>query len=183
MRVFVLNTGRCGSVTVARACEALTNFSVAHESRARLAGDARLDYPDRHVEVDNRLSWFLGPLQARFGDAPLYVHLRRDPDLVAQSFVRRWDNGYPAGIIGAFAHGLVMRPKAWPEEERIVVARSYVDTVNANIEAFLAGKPHRMTVWLEEAAEWFPRFWERIGGEGDLPAAVGEFATAHNASA
>jgi hypothetical protein len=182
MRVFVLSTGRCGSTTLARACAWLTNYTSGHETRSRLIGDDRLDYPDRHIEVDNRLSWFLGELDARFGEDPLYVHLRRDPVLVAQSYAARWDNGYPAGIIRAFGHGMVMRPTDWPEEERIEVARYYVRTVTANIEAFLADKPHTMTVWLDDAQVWFPRLWGRIGGEGDCEAAGKEFDVRHNAS-
>ncbi|WJI25223.1 hypothetical protein RHP47_05945 [Thermosynechococcus sp. QKsg1] len=50
MNVFVLCTGRCGSVTFAKACTFITNFSSAHESRTFLLGEARLAYPDRHIE-------------------------------------------------------------------------------------------------------------------------------------
>ncbi|QBI53706.1 hypothetical protein [Streptomonospora litoralis] len=182
MRVFVLNTGRCGSVTLARACEELTNYTVGHESRARRVGDDRLDYPDQHIEIDNRLSWFLGELDERYGAEPLYVHLRRDPLQVARSFARRWENGNPAGVINAFAGALVIRPQPWPGEQRLEVCRFYVRTVTANIEAFLADKPHQMTVWLDEAEEWFPQLWERIGGEGDADAALKRFEVQHNAS-
>ena len=62
------------------------------------------------------------------------------------------------------------------------MCRFYVQTVTANIEGFLEDKPHQQTVWLEEAQVWFPAFWERIGGEGDLAAALGEFSIRHNAS-
>lgn len=94
-RVFVLNTGRCGSMTFARACEHLTNFTAGHETRARVVGfEARMDYPNWHIEVDNRLTWFLGPLSQRYPDA-FYVHLRRDSEAVINSFVQRWDKGRP----------------------------------------------------------------------------------------
>ncbi|GAA4889758.1 hypothetical protein [Streptomonospora salina] len=182
MRVFVLCTGRCGSVTLATACGELTDFTVGHESRSRLVGDERLAFPDQHVEVDNRLSWFLGELDERYGDDPLYVHLRRDPELVAHSYARRWDSGDPAGIIRAFAGGVVMRRKSWPQEQRLEVSRYYVRTVTANIEAFLADKSRQMTVWLDEVEEWFPVFWERLGGRGDCDAALKHFEVRHNAS-
>ncbi|WP_100448567.1 hypothetical protein [Glycomyces xiaoerkulensis] len=182
MRVFVLSTGRCGSVTFAAACGHLTNWTAAHESLSRKSGPARFDYPDRHIEVDNRLSWFFGPLAERFDDdRTLYVHLRRDPEAVAQSYLRRWDNPNRASMIRAFAHGIVQRKRDWPEGERLEVCRAYVDTVTANIDAFCADRPS-MTIWLERAEEQFPAFLERIGAEGDLDAAVAEWDTVHNSS-
>lgn len=176
MRVFVLCTGRCGSTTFAVACSHIDNFTSGHETRAKLLGSDRLDYPDRHIEVDNRLSWFLGGLQQRFGDDPLYVHLRHDPEAVVSSFVKRFDRG----IIATFNGGIVMKRRR--ESEAAAVCRHYVDTVTANIEAFLADKPRQMTIWLGEAAELFPDFWERIGAAGDLDAALHEFTVRHNAS-
>jgi hypothetical protein len=182
VRVFILNTGRCGSTTIIRACEHLTNYTAGHETRARAIGDGRLRYPDRHVEADNRLSWFLGDLGERFGDEPLYVHLRRDPELVAASYLRRWRSPYVSSMVRAFAHGLVIHNKQWPEADRLDVCRFYVRTVTKNIEAFLADKTNTMTVWLEDATTWFPTLWDRIGGEGDLDAAMSEFGVRHNAS-
>lgn len=170
-------------MTLARACAHLTNYTSGHETRARRHGADRLDYPDQHIEIDNRLSWFLGGLERRFGDEPLYVHLLRDPERVAASFAARWDNGNPAGIIPAFSGALVVNRRPWPEEDRLDLCRFYVETVTANIEAFLAGKPRQMTVWLEEAHTWFPSLWERIGGEGPLETALAEFEVRHNASA
>ncbi|WP_298976670.1 hypothetical protein [uncultured Thermosynechococcus sp.] len=60
MNVFVPCTGRCGSVTFAKACSFITNFRSAYESRTFLRGEARLAYPSRSIGVDNRLSQFLG---------------------------------------------------------------------------------------------------------------------------
>ena len=67
MNVFILNSGRCGSTTWIRACTHIDNFSAGHETRSHLSGDARLDYPDRHIEADNRLSWLLGRLDRQYG--------------------------------------------------------------------------------------------------------------------
>jgi len=185
VRVFVLNTGRCGSMTTIRACEHLTNYTAGHETRTGGIGDGRLDYPDEHVEADNRLSWFLGDVGERYGDEPLYVHLRRDPEQVAASFLRRWrswsSNPTGSSMVRAFAHGLVIHNSQWPEEERLDVCRFYVRTVTKNIETFLADKTNVMTVWLEEASIWFPMLWDRIGGEGDVGAATAEFGVRHNA--
>ena len=178
MNVFVLGTGRCGTMTFVRACEHLDNYTSGHESRARLLGGERFDYPDDHIEADNRLSWFLGELGRRHPEA-LYVHLLRDPEAVTASFLRRWDSTFRASIIRAFAHGVLTATADWDDPE--AVCRFYVDTVTANIEAFLATK-QAMTLHLEEARQQFPAFLERIGAQGDLTAAVAEWDVAHNAS-
>ena len=173
-------------MTTVRACEHLTNYTAGHESRTGEIGDSRFDYPDRHVEADNRLSWFLGDLGERFGDEPLYLHLRRDPEQVAASFLRRWRSrgAKPtrSNAVRAFAHGLMIHNDEWPEAERLDVCRFYVRTVTKNIEAFLADKTNTMTVWLDDANTWFPTLWERISGEGDLDAAMAEFYVRHNPS-
>lgn len=179
--VFVLGTGRCGTTAVAEACKHLTNYTAGHETRTRLVGVERLSYPDRHVEVDNRLAWFLGGLDQRYGHEPLYVHLRRDPEKVARSFLQRWDTP-PVSIIKAFHQSLLVHGRPWPEDQRLDVCRYYVETVTANIELFLRDKPNQMTVWLEEAADWFPAFWNRIGGRGDLDASMAEFGKQHAAT-
>jgi hypothetical protein len=60
MNVFVLTTGRSGSLTFAEACRRITNYTTGHETRVGRVGPERLAYPDRHIEVDHRLAWFLG---------------------------------------------------------------------------------------------------------------------------
>ncbi len=68
MNVFVLSTGRCGSTTFAKACTAITNFSVGHERNRMLVGEARWQYPEHHIEIDNRLIWMLGALEKHYGE-------------------------------------------------------------------------------------------------------------------
>lgn len=182
MRAFVLCTGRCGSVTFIEACRQIDNYTAGHESLAREYGTARFGYPDGHIEADNRLSWFLGGLRRAFGPDPLYVHLRRDPEQVAQSFLQRWSRGR-ANIIGAFGQAMLPVPHSRTDEsERLDICRFYVDTVRTNIEAFLSTVPYTMTIDLERAQEQFPEFWHRLGAEGDLDAAVAEFGIRHNPS-
>jgi hypothetical protein len=67
MQVFVLCTGRCGSMTFTRACQHMTNFTAGHESRKRFLFGEKLSYPRNHIEADNRLSWCLGVLNDRYG--------------------------------------------------------------------------------------------------------------------
>lgn len=176
MNVFVLNTGRCGSVTFTRACRHITNYTVQHESRSHLLGQARLDYPDNHIEVDNRLSWFLGRLDARYGNDAIYIHLRRDDTATATSFLKR----YSEGIIDAYRRAVLMALSADSLPESVCF--DYCHTVNRNIELFLKDKSRAITVDLENFNCDFPRFWRLISAQGDLEGALREFAVRHNAS-
>ncbi len=179
MNVFILSTGRCGSMTFERACRHITNYTAGHETRAGRLGVARLDYPANHIESDNRLSWFLGRLERRFGDDAFYVHLQRDRESVARSYARRWKRGM---ILPAYAEGIYLGLEADIEADALAIAWDYVDTVTANIELFLRGRSNCMAFHLETAGRDFPEFWEWIGATGDLAAALAEFEVAHNAS-
>src|SRR5699024_7320063 len=108
MRVFILCTGRCGSASVIEACGHIDNFSAGHESLADEVGEKRWDYPDWHIEADNRLSWHLGQLDRRFGDAPFFVHLTRDRKATAKSYAKRFFEG--KSIMDAFAGGMRKTP-------------------------------------------------------------------------
>lgn len=176
MNVFILNAGRTGSTSFVRACEHITNYTAAHESRWGRLGDDRFAYPEQHIEADNRLSWFLGRLDRTYGTDAFYVHLRRDDAATARSFGARRD----IGIMRAYRRGLVRGIPMGTSSEAI--ALDYLDTVNSNIELFLRDKPQRMTFQLENASEDFATFWERIGAEGSYEAAVAEFAARHNAT-
>lgn len=170
VRAFVLCTGRCGSRTLTHACRHIENYTAGHETRARQL-DARLDYPDQHIEADNRLSWFLGSLHRRYGDDPVYVHLRRDPDAVARSYAHRFRN--PVAIMPAYASRIIMR-RTPPADlsDRLEAARHYVDTVTDNIDLFLAERPRTVEVWIEDPEPGFTRMWELLGATGSLPDAL-----------
>lgn len=176
MNVFVLNTGRCGSTTFIKACSHISNFSSAHESLVSELGDARLAYPVNHIEADNRLSWFLGRLDEKYGDSAFYVHLTRNKEKTAKSFARR----YSRGIIDAYANAVIMRRKKVLEP--IEVCRDYCETVDANIRTFLKDKSRKLDMSLESAASDFERFWAAIGATGDFEKAIKEFDVNYNAS-
>lgn len=180
MRAFVLCSGRCGSLTFARACEHITNYTSAHESRAGLV-QGRLDYPEDHIEVDNRLAWFLGSLEKKYGDDPVYVHLTRDPEAVAESYSHRFY--VKAGIMHGFGYGVVRPAKPPKERDRMDVARLFVRTVTDNVESFLKDKTKVVRVRLEDPHEPFDRFWDLLGAEGDREAAHDTLRTVHNARA
>lgn len=176
MNIFVLNTGRCGSTTFIQACRHISNYTSAHESRSTLVGEARLAYPDNHIEADNRLSWILGRLDRRYGDDAVYVHLRRHDQATAHSFTRRYD----FGIIKAYREGILLGLSEAPPP--LQLALDYCETVNSNIEMFLKDKPRKMVFQLENAERDFRQFWQLIGAKGDLTKALGEFKVSYNAS-
>jgi len=178
MNVFVLCTGRCGSHTFIEACKHITNYSAAHESRTGLLGPERLNYPPNHIEADNRLSWFLGRLERAYGDHAIYIHLRRNELDTAASYARRWK--YKFCIMGPYSSVILLRSS--PKNAPIDVCLDYCDTVNSNIEAFLKNKSKKMAFSLENAKDDFRRFWEFIGAEGDLSAALTEWGKHYSPS-
>ena len=187
MNVFVLCTGRCGSATFAKACGHITNYTAAHESnnpwlhRDVKAPYRSLEFPANHIEIDNRLAWFLGALQKQYGNDAYYVHLLRRPQEVAASLATRGKGT----IVNFFAAGVLQYFKAagdLNESQRYDVALQYWYTVNDNIDGFLRDKPRRIVMWLHDIAGPFQQFWQEIGATGDLPAALAEWQTHHNAS-
>lgn len=176
MNVFILNSGRCGSTTFIQACRHIENFSAGHESRVHCIDDARLAYPDRHIEADNRLSWLLGRLDRAYGDRAWYVHLTRSREATAGSFAKRRD----FGIMKAYREGVLLGGE--PGQTDLAIARDYLDTIETNIALFLRGRPNVMDFRLENAGQDFRRFWAWIGARGDLEAALAEWDVRHNAS-
>ncbi|WP_369160517.1 hypothetical protein [Candidatus Thiodiazotropha sp. LNASS1] len=175
MNIFILNAGRCGSTTFVQACQHISNYSAAHESRSTLIGKRRLSYPDNHIEADNRLCWILGRLDHEYGNDAYYVHLTRDRRQSVESFVKRKEYG----IMQAYREGILMGGQQQPATE---IASDYLDTVACNISLFLKDKRHKMTFNLENAASDFVDFWHWIGARGELDKALAEWRIRYNAS-
>lgn len=175
MNVFILNSGRCGSTTFIKACQHINNYTAAHESRIRNTGPERLNYPDNHIEADNRLSWFLGRLDVLYGDSAIYIHLIRNADEAASSFIKRSE----FGIMKAWREGIYLTDDA---DSPVALANDYIYTVNSNIKLFLKDKTHKMTFHLENARDDFKVFCDLINAEGDIDAALNEWQTHHNHS-
>jgi hypothetical protein len=176
MNIFILNSGRCGSTTFIRACSHITNYTALHESRCGMIGTERLNYPDNHIEADNRLSWFLGRLDQKYGDEAFYVHLSRERDATAESFARRSE----FGIMQAYRNGILLELKGEPSAHEL--ALDYLDTIESNIDYFLKDKNNTMEFKLELAQRDFTTFWQRIAAQGDLKAALTEWEQRYNAS-
>ncbi|WP_456407095.1 hypothetical protein [Thiolapillus sp.] len=177
MNVFVLNTGRCGSTTFIKACGYITNYTAGHESNVRRLGKERLAYADNHIEADNRLSWMLGRLDQAYGNEAYYVHLHRNRESTAQSFAKRQN----FGIMKAYREGILLGGQEGQSSREL--ALDYIDTVESNIALFLKDKSHVMEFDLEHASSDFPRFWNNIGAQGDIQAALDQWTIRHNASA
>ena len=171
MRVFVLSPQRCGSVTFSAACRHITNYTSAHESRTEL----EMQYPENHIEIDNRLAWFLGRLEKNYGDNPKYIYLRRDSEKVANSCLNRYNKGIMRGY-----HKRILLFK--PDATKLEICMDYVNTVNSNIEMFIKNKTQVMEVRVENFEEDFKKFWKYIEAKGDLEKALEELNKMHNPS-
>ncbi len=177
MNVFVLSTGRTGSLSLERACRHISNFTVSHESKCQETGTDRVRFPSNHIEIDNRLSWYLGRLHDNYGDKAFYVHMTRNRDDTAKSYLKRWNR--ETGIVRAYAYGIQKRQEHEIDNPK-EICLDYVDCVNENIEVFLENKSHKMTFSLENGEQDFRKFWQFIGAEGNLEAAIREFNQRHN---
>ena len=169
MRVFVVGTGRCGSVTFARAAAHMTNYTAAHESP--IAADLR--FPDRHIEVSPRLTWVLPSLVEIYAADTLYVHLRRRKAEVVRSWLRRGRDRGP-GIWERLVYGTV------PNDFHQTCELCY-DAITRLIGMSLAGR-NRMTIWLHAARQSWGRFWQAVGAEGDYARSLAEWNVRYNAS-
>jgi len=164
-------------MTFIKACSHITNYTSSHESRIADIGQQRLDYPDHHIEADNRLAWFLGRLDEAYGDDPFFVHLTRFRQRVAESYARRAD----FGLMHAYKNGILGYPER-TNYDAIDVALDAYDTIDANIRFFLRNKPRTMQLSLENAAVEFGEYWSRIGAEGNYQAALAEWQSKTNTS-
>jgi hypothetical protein len=179
MNVFVLSTGRCASTTFVEACKHITNYTAGHESRSCIIGYKHFSFPENHIEVDNRLSWFLGWIDEIYGDNAYYVHLIRKKEAVAESFNKRWD--WDVSLIRAYGQH-VLTKRHIKTEERLDICLDLWETINKNIDMFLKNKTKKMIFNLEDHKRNFCDFWGNIGAEGDLDGALLEWENKHNAS-
>ena len=137
--------------------------------------EERLNYPPNHIEVDNRLSWFLGKLDKKYGNEAIYVHLKRNREAVAASYNKRWDSY--GNIMPAYTRAIILQEF---DAKGLDFCLDFIDTVNSNIELFLKDKTQKMPFQLENALDDFPVFWKKIGAAGDFVKAMQEWETAYN---
>ncbi len=181
MRIFILCTGRSGSFAFIKACKHISNYSSGHETNAKKIGSARFEYSDNHIEADNRLIWFLGALERKYGDSPVYVQLIRNKNETIRSLNKRWHS--KVSIIRAYCAGILKTPiEKLNKKRRLEICEDYYNNVNLNIEVFLESKSNSIIVNLETIQEDFQKFWNLIGARGNLEKALIEFETNYNKS-
>jgi hypothetical protein len=169
-------------MTFERACRHIENFTAGHESARDGLGAVvppdLADYPDNHIESDNRLSWFLGRLDETYGDDAVYVRLVRAKTKVAASYNKKWE--YETAIMKAYGEGILMHGAHIPDS--FATCEDYWETVNSNIRLFLKDKTRKLCLDVDNPKAAFTEFWEKIGAEGDLHAALAEWDVHHNAT-
>lgn len=175
--VFVLCSGRTASTSFSNACTHIDNYTAAHESRVGMLGQERVNYPDWHIEVDNRLAWFLPRLDNKYGDKAFYVYLTRNYEEIAASYLERWQLN--ESIVKAYGHGLLMK-KSISKSERYAICLDYVHTVEENIQQFLAYKSNVLKIDVTELATKFGDFYDLIGARGDKQACMESIKTISN---
>ena len=177
MNVFILCTGRCGSKTFSKACGEIKNYTIGFESRTQFLGYERLNYTNNHIEIDNRLSWFLGRLDEKYGDDAIYVHLKRKATEVSESYARR----YGQGIMKAYrGKGILLGVDK--DVDPILIATDYCYTINSNIEMFLKDKTNTIVFNIEQAKKQFPVFCNMITADVDIDNALKHFDKRYNES-
>lgn len=165
--IFILCTGRCGSMTFIRACGHITNYSVGHETKINSAYDKisnRLRYPKYHIEADNRLSFFLGAMDNYYpDDRTFYVHLVRNEDKVVESFSSRSGD---KSLADNYIRGILY--KNYTGADRKDLIRIMAQAINYNIQSFLATKKNYIYIPIERVKTLFPIFCDLIRAQVDL---------------
>ena len=182
MNIFVPCTGRCGSMTFARACGHISNYTSAHESIKGIKPHTpkeALRYPSFHIEVDNRLSWFLERLELIYGPDTFYVHLKRDTTETARS---QFNHRMGVEYLWKW-HKKIMRTYQDITPDVVLdVCVQHCNIINEMIASFLKDKSNKMDFSLENSKKDFTVFWKRIKAEGDLKSALGEWDVKYNAT-
>jgi len=130
VNVFVISPGRTATTTLSQALSYIDGYTTGHETNVIKLGAQRVDYPNYHIECDNRLAWFLPRLTKKYGDNSVLVIVKRDIEKIAQSYNRRWAK---INIMKAYSQGILMRKL---NENNIDVCLDYVQNVYEHLEYF-----------------------------------------------
>ena len=174
MRVFVTGTGRCGTVSFKIACEAMTNYTVAHKTPC-----GHLLYPDNHIEVNPMLRGCIAVVAETYPTAKWAHLIRTDRDACARSLATM-----EAGTI--LQKWADIRFTTIPNRDPFEIGRAFWRDENAIIDNCLTAcvpNAQRMVVRLEHAAADFAIFWDWISAEGNKEAAIATWQTPHHTTA
>lgn len=171
MNVFVVGSGRCGMIAFDRACHHLVGFKSHYETKTE---DIlrRFKFPNYHIEVDSRLSWFIPRLAAMYPEA-MFVHLLRNKRSVVDSFTSRAEI---SKSLQSFRMGPLRETGTWRQ-----VGILYVETILATINSAMETIPNTC-LWLDSencyARDW-DKFTDALGAER-CEKGRDEFLTMHN---
>jgi hypothetical protein len=175
--IFILCAGRSASTALAKALQPLSNYTAAHESRCGVSSDVKLDYPENHIEIDNRLIWFVDLLDEKYGSQAKYVYLHRDLSKIAMSYSERWH--LSVSIVKAYGHGILMKDKI-ASAERLDVCMDYANVVDRKIRAFLKTKENSLIIDSDNLSSDFDKLLGFLDAQGDLNACKKILETKHN---
>ena len=85
-------------------------------------------------------------------------------------------------MVRAFSYGVLQRDARWDPNDRPAVVSFFVETMIKTIEDFLSARTNKMVLQLENIENDFVKFWNRIGGTGDLDLALSEWTRKNNPS-
>lgn len=174
--IFVLSAGRVGSEILSKALSHANNYTVGHETdRAK-----DFSYPDYHIEIDNRLAWFLGDLDEIYdSNETLYVWLYGNRHNQTISLSRRYNHSH--SIMRAFGDGILMGAV----KKKLDIAVKYVECVEDNIQYFTSGKEN--VAYVDSSNTYSFRnsvhtLWADARMCGDYDACMDELSKFYNAS-
>lgn len=167
MRVFVIGSGRCGTVTFSKAASHCTNFTVGHETKARQIDP--LDYPDNHIEVSSHLTIYWPMILEKYPDCKLVWLYRVDRLACAKSIAQLQSGKVVRDYCNVFHQQL--------NPDLIEGALDIYDMMNAHGKT--SGAFH---IELESASSQWKSCWDFMGCEGDFETSLKEWDVKYNAS-
>lgn len=159
MNVFFISPGRTGTTTISIAFSCVDGFTSLHESRVKLLGDERVNYPTNHFECDNRLVWFLPRLTKKYSRSSILVIVTREKSKIANSYNQRWGG---IGIMRAYSQGILMRHL---NENNLDVCADYVDNVYEQLDFAKKEWAKVITLDLDNPKEGVVELLNNIGKE------------------
>ncbi|WP_127116203.1 sulfotransferase domain-containing protein [Shimia sediminis] len=81
-------------------------MTAGHETRVKETYETRLNYPNNHIEADNRLTFFLPQLTEKFGNDAVLVIVVRDRKKIAASYSKRW---FKTNLPKLYSQGILLR--------------------------------------------------------------------------
>lgn len=168
MRVFVVGTGRCGTVTFSKACSHINNFVSGHETYSKnFSNFDKLLIPDNRIEVDPHFAHVLPLAIEKYPDAK-WVHLIRERKACVESIAKT--NG-----IKHYAKFATMSVS----DDMHEISDTFYRVINANIDMWLKNT-NSMKIYLENIVQEWSVFWNFIGAKGDMKASIDELSKKYN---